>query len=81
MVNDVNSVISRLPIGIDFSKIGSMLSGDGIMYVEAPLTDFTAPANIVIPIQVRKEIYMLQKQHLNTVYTTQHTPQLHHHGL
>ena len=58
-----------------------MLSGDGIMYVEAPLTEFTAPANIVIPIQVRKEIYMLQKQHLNTVYTTQHTPELYHQGL
>ncbi|CAL8344671.1 unnamed protein product [Lota lota] len=45
----------RLPIGIDLSKITSILSGDGIMYVEAPLTEFTAPANIVIPIQVERE--------------------------
>ena len=67
------TVISRLPIGIDLSKITAMHSGDGIMHVEAPLTEFTAPANIVIPIQVRKEIYMLQKQHLNIVYTTQHS--------
>ncbi|KAK0141981.1 Heat shock protein beta-1 [Merluccius polli] len=45
----------RLPLGIDLSKLTSVLSGDGILCVEAPLTDFTAPANIVIPIQVERE--------------------------
>ncbi|CAL8310566.1 unnamed protein product [Gadus morhua 'NCC'] len=51
----------RLPIGIDLSKITAMHSGDGIMHVEAPLTEFTAPANIVIPIQVEREVQELRQ--------------------
>lgn len=47
--------VSRLPSGIDLSNITSILCGDGILYVEAPLAGFTPPGDIIIPIQVRKE--------------------------
>lgn len=49
---------SRLPEGVDLQHIGSSLSGDGVLSVEAPVpaTSISDPVNeIVIPIQIRQQ--------------------------
>ncbi|XP_051537589.1 heat shock protein 67B1 [Myxocyprinus asiaticus] len=42
----------RLPVGVDSENVQSLVSVDGILTVEAPLTSIPLPADVIIPIQV-----------------------------
>ncbi|XP_059192630.1 heat shock protein beta-1 [Centropristis striata] len=46
----------RLPAEIDATKIVSTLSVDGILTVEAPVSETSVPAAIIIPIKVELEV-------------------------
>ncbi|XP_051552017.1 heat shock protein 67B1-like [Myxocyprinus asiaticus] len=45
----------RLPVGVDAENIQSLVSVDGILTVEAPLTNIPLPADVIIPIQVEAQ--------------------------
>ncbi|KAJ8415355.1 hypothetical protein AAFF_G00423350 [Aldrovandia affinis] len=45
----------KLPAGVDLQHISSSLSGDGVLSVEALIPLSAPPAEIVIPIQVKKD--------------------------